>query len=168
MGDLRATTDRVTVEKKNIPIVPQSMRTTIYHKGTGKPLEVFTVDAAEIVAGGEYERERGGGKPQEPATTTETVGTHTSEVLLSGLSSGPASAPASAVQAEDSRTKAELQDAVEAKGITVKSSATKADLLHLLELDTKTKSELQEMAEAKGLEAKGTKAELINLIAGAE
>jgi len=69
----------------------------------------------------------------------------------------------------ESQTKAELTEQAEAKGLTVKSGMTKADISGMLELESNTKVELVEMAEAKGIDPKGmTKAEIINALQGTE
>lgn len=67
---------------------------------------------------------------------------------------------------EESQTRAELVEAAEAKGITVKAGMTKADIQALLDLDSMSKAELVEMAKAKGLDATGTKADLISALGG--
>lgn len=48
-SQVTATTDKVTVEKQVLG-PPRSDRTTIYHKETGAPMEVYAVDAREILA----------------------------------------------------------------------------------------------------------------------
>lgn len=46
--EITATTDKVTIEKQVLG-PPKADKVTIYHKQTGKPLEVFAVDALEIL-----------------------------------------------------------------------------------------------------------------------
>ena len=48
-SQVTATTDKVTIEKQVLG-PPRADRQTIYHKESGAPLEVYAVDAREILA----------------------------------------------------------------------------------------------------------------------
>jgi len=50
MAEATATTDKVTREKVVLTAPPSNPRVTIYEKASGKPLEVFAVDAQEILS----------------------------------------------------------------------------------------------------------------------
>jgi len=185
-GKVTTTGEKITRHDNTITVPPQALKQTIYRKDNGEPLEVFKVDAREILAAPDslYVASKEELTPQQPSDVTETLGATTFGVgergrPLGAISDDPnagksdksdksgKSQGASTDETEDTRTKAELQEAAEAKGINVKASHTKADILRLLELDGKTKAELAEMADKKGLDSKGSKADLINLLADA-
>jgi hypothetical protein len=180
MARIHTTGDKITRHDNTITTGPAPQKVTIYEKATGKPHEHFAVDAREILAQPDslYTASKEDLQPQQESNVTETLGATTFGIGERGRPLGAVSTTpdqgatsdksADTGETEDTRTKDELLQAAEAKGFTVKSSATKADIQRLLELDGKTKAELAEMAESKGLESKGTKAELINLLAGVD
>lgn len=182
MARVHTTGEKVTRHDNTIRVERQPIKTTIYHKDTGDPLEVFVVDAREILAQPDslYTASKEDLQPQQPSAVTETLGRETFGVgergrPLGELNTDPNTAAksdksqsASTDETEDTRTKAELEDAAVAKGIRVKSTHTKADLLRLLEMDGLTKADLVQRAEAKGLDATGSKADLVNRLADAD
>lgn len=81
MAEILATTDRVTREKHVITGPPQPVMVRIYEKESGKPLDVYAVDAQEILAQPDsaYQQTPPGEKVAKPApldhSVAEVIGT---------------------------------------------------------------------------------------------
>lgn len=86
MAEVYATTPKVTMERRAIKGPPGPERVTIYAKD-GRPMEVFPVDAREIVAGGEYSYE----PPAPPEPVAESIADETVANSEPSLSTEPLS-----------------------------------------------------------------------------
>ena len=88
MADILATTEKVTREKRVLVGPPQPTRQTIYEKESGKPLEVFAVDAVEILnqPDSAYQATPPGEKQAKAApldhTVKEVIGTSSTPTMI--------------------------------------------------------------------------------------